>query len=43
MSYDNVRLTASHEPSYEDPRLTGFTYSILKILCKHFSVVYIIV
>ena len=36
MSYEDLRLTASPEPSYEDSSLTGFTCTMLKIPCKLF-------
>ena len=36
MSYDDLRLTASHEPFLENPRLTRFIYTLLKIRCKLF-------
>ncbi|CAN7048246.1 unnamed protein product, partial [Brassica rapa subsp. trilocularis] len=36
LPYEDLRLTASPEPSYEDPRLTRFTCTMLKILCKPF-------
>ncbi|KAL0678938.1 hypothetical protein Bca4012_006919 [Brassica carinata] len=36
LPYEDLRLTASPEPSYEDPRLTRFTCTMLKIPCKPF-------
>ena len=36
MTYEDLRLTASLELSYEDPRMARFTYTMLKISCNSF-------
>ena len=36
MPYEDLRLTASSEPSYEDSLLVRFTCTMLKIPCKPF-------
>lgn len=36
LTYEDLRLAASSEPSYENPLLTKFTYTMSKISCKFF-------